>query len=229
VRPLRLAVTARAYCAAPPGHRQPHGFAPATAAIKRGGNWRGVTVVIGPVARHRLRPRHIITLLAGRAYQLADRVSAPACHQCPGPVVRLPERRRIREPRGAARHVTPGSRYPDLITDDTVFGNGNGVSQRVIVPWRPWRPWRLSVRGRAHQSQCHHPAGPAPHSLRYGMPGHGPCAQPPPPPSCWLPTARQQDESRRRGAAPGFPERHRGSSLPAKRRTATPRYRTGQS
>ena len=89
VRPLRPAVTARAYRAAPPGHHEPLGFASATA-TKPGGSWRGVTVVIDPVARYLLRPRHIITLLAGRAHQLADRIRAPACHQCPGPVVRLP-------------------------------------------------------------------------------------------------------------------------------------------
>jgi len=175
VWPLRPAVTARAYCAAPPGYHQPHGGATATAAPGRGGSWRGATVVIHPMAKYPSRPRHTITLPAGRAYQLADRVRAPARHQCPSTVVCLPQRRRVREPRGAASHVAPGSRYPDLITDDTVFGNSNRMNQRVIAPGRPWR---LSVRSRAHQSQFHHPACPAPHPLRHGMPGHRLCTHP---------------------------------------------------
>jgi hypothetical protein len=174
VQPLRPAVTALACRAAQPGHHQSHGFAPATAA-GRGDGWRGARVLIDPVARYPPWPCHIITLLAGRACQPADRVRTPARHQRPSPVVRFAQRRRVREPRGAARHVTPGSRYPDLVTDDAVFGNSNRMKQRIMAPWRPWR---LSFRSRAHQSQCHHPACPAPHSLRYGMPGHGPCAQP---------------------------------------------------
>jgi len=201
VWPLRPAVTARAYCAAPPGYHQPHGGATATAAPGRGGSWRGATVVIHPVARYPSRPRHTITLLAGRAYQLADRVRAPARHQCPSTVVCLPQRRRVGEPRGAASHVAPGSRYPDLITDDTVFGNSNRMNQRVIASGRPWR---LSVRSRAHQSQFHHPACPAPHPLRHGMPGHRPCAHPPTPP-------RAGCVRRASRTSPGGGEPHRDS------------------
>jgi hypothetical protein len=52
-------------------------------------SWHGVTVVIDSKARYPLWPCHIITLLADRAYQLADGVHAPARHQCPSPVVRL--------------------------------------------------------------------------------------------------------------------------------------------
>ena len=167
----------------------------------RGGRWRGVTVVIDPVARHPPRPRHILTLLAGRAYQPADGVRAPARHQCPGTVVCLPERRRVREPHDAARHVAPGSRYPDLITDDTVFGDSNRMKQRVRAPGRPRR---LSARSRAHQSQCHHPACPASRARRQGMPGHRPCTHPAPPASCRLHTTRQQGE-------PGGGEPHRDS------------------
>jgi hypothetical protein len=217
VRPLRPSVAARADRAAPAGHHQPRGGAPAIAAPGHGHGWRGATLAIQPVAGQPQRPRRIVTLLAGRAHQPADGVRAPARHQCPGPVVHLSQRCRVREPRGAARHVTPGSRYPDQITDDTVFSNRNRMNQRIMTPRRTWRP---SARRRTHPSQCHHPACPAPQPLRQGMPGHRPCAHPPHPPrtSCTQHASNTSPGSGSRtgipGAAPGLipscktPDRH---------------------
>jgi hypothetical protein len=70
-------------------------------------------------------------LLAGRAHQPGQSVLSPARSDRSRPVVRLPERGRIREPRPAPGHVAPGGREPDLVTNDAVLSDRNRMNQRI--------------------------------------------------------------------------------------------------
>lgn len=90
----------------------------------------------GPVCDLSVRPVTAVTgrlrdLLAGRAHQPGHSVLSPARTDRSGPVVRLPERGRIREPRPAPGHVAPGGRDPELVTNDAVLGDCNRPSQRI--------------------------------------------------------------------------------------------------
>jgi len=88
------------------------------------------------VRQHPPRRRGVV-LSAGQANQPAQSVHAPARAHRPSPVVRLPERGRIREGRTAPRHVTPDDRSPDLVPDDGVPGDRNRMDQRIKAHRRP--------------------------------------------------------------------------------------------
>jgi hypothetical protein len=69
--------------------------------------------------------------LASRAHHPAEGVLRPARDERAGPVVGLSEGGRIREDRLAPRHVAPGSREADLVTDDAVLGDRDRLCERV--------------------------------------------------------------------------------------------------
>jgi hypothetical protein len=105
--------------------------------------------------------RYRAVTLARWAHQPAQIVPRPARGDRPGPVVRLPERGRVRESGLALRHGAPGVRNPDLVADDTLPGNRNRMSQRVEA--------RRALHGVA--VTVSHPASPAGLARPLDVPG----------------------------------------------------------
>ena len=99
-------------------------------------------------------------LLAGRAHQPGQSVLSPASSDRSGPVVRLPERGRIREPRPAAGHVAPGGRDPDLVTNDAVLNDRNRMNQRIEADKR-LQVFAVTVRPEAEWPEPGYPPSPA--------------------------------------------------------------------
>lgn len=77
--------------------------------------------------------RYRAVMLARWAHQPAQVISRPARGDRPGPVVRLPERGRVRESHLAPRHGAPGGRNPDLVTDHRLPGYRNRMSERIKI------------------------------------------------------------------------------------------------
>jgi hypothetical protein len=117
-----------------------------------------------PPRRRRVLP------LAGWARQPAQSVRRPARGDRPGPVVRLPERGRIRESGLAPRHGAPGRGNPDLVTNDTVPGDRNRVNQR-IEPHRRLRGFAITVSRDADGRRLRSAASPPGHARPPGVPG----------------------------------------------------------
>jgi hypothetical protein len=109
-------------------------------------------------------------LLADRAGQGAHSVLGPARNDRAGPVVGLPERGRIRERRPAPRHVAPGGRDPDLVTDDAVPGDRHRMSQRIEAHKRP-QGFTVTVGPQVGGPGPGDPAGPAGRARPPGVPG----------------------------------------------------------
>jgi hypothetical protein len=104
------------------------------------------------------RRRRVVTP-AGWAHQPAQSVLRPARSDRPSPIVRLPERGRVRESGPAPRHGAPGGRNPDLVTNDTVPGDRNRMNQR-IEPHRRLRGFTITVSQDAGGRRLSHPASP---------------------------------------------------------------------
>lgn len=110
----------------PPGSRRPGGLS-----IARGrcdtADW-----AVPDLPRCESPPhRHRAVTLADRAYQPAQGVRRPAGGDRTDPVVRLPERARIRENDLAPRHGAPGGGNPDLVADDAAPGDHDRMNQRI--------------------------------------------------------------------------------------------------
>jgi hypothetical protein len=122
----------------------------------------------------------VVTLLAGRAHQPVQSVPRPPGDGCPGPVVSLPERGRIRECHPASWHIAPGGRDPDLITNDTALGDRNRVDQRVeacrnqrVEARRRPCDFTVVVKPGADGTRLTHPGGPAGRAGSPRVPGNG--------------------------------------------------------
>jgi hypothetical protein len=169
----------------------------------------------------------VVTLLAGWAHQPAQSVLHPARNNRPGPVVGLPGRDRIRESRPAPGHVAPGSREADLITNDTVPGDRNRMSQR-IEPHGRLRGSTVTVRPRAAD-------GPqaATQPAQWATPSRLACLGTLPeltgPPASHGATCAQHSRrgSPGSGEPPGLSRERAGNPLAAERRTAPVRYTPG--
>jgi hypothetical protein len=114
--------------------------------------------------------RHRALMLAGRAHQPAQSVLRPARGDRPGPVVRLPERGRVREDGLAPRQGAPGGRNPDLVTKDTVPGDRNRINQR-IEPHRRLPGVPITVSKDADGRRLSSAASPPGHARPPGVPG----------------------------------------------------------
>jgi hypothetical protein len=123
-----------AYLPVPRAHGGPHRTDPAdprvsralSAALSRCGVVPGQGVG-GPQAR--------VALLAVRAHQAANGIMPPPGGQRAGPDVGLAGRCRVVMPRDAGRHLTPGDRPPEPVTENSPLGDGNRASERVSGPW----------------------------------------------------------------------------------------------
>jgi hypothetical protein len=111
-----------------------------------------------------------VVTLAGWARQPAQSVRRPACGDRPGPVVRLPERGRIREGGLAPRHGAPGRGDPDLVTNDTTPGDRHRVNQR-IEPNRRLPGFAVTVSRAAAGRRLSSAASPPDHARLPGVPG----------------------------------------------------------
>jgi hypothetical protein len=109
-------------------------------------------------------------LLAGRAHQPGQSVLSPARSDRSRPVVRLPERGRIGEPRPAPGHVAPGGRDPDLVTNDAVLSDRNRMNQRIEADNR-LQVFTVTVRPEAQWPDLGYPPSPAGHARSPGVPG----------------------------------------------------------
>jgi hypothetical protein len=128
-----------------------------------------VTGGTGFSSRNPPRRCRMVTL-AGWARQPAQSVRRPARGNRPGPVVRLPERGRIRESGLAPRHGAPGRRNPDLVTNDTTPGDRNRVNQR-IERHRRLRGFAITVSRDAEGRRLSSAASPPGHARPPGVPG----------------------------------------------------------
>jgi hypothetical protein len=128
-----------------------------------------VTGGTGFSSRNPPRRCRMVTL-AGWARQPAQSVRRPARGNRPGPVVRLPERGRIRESGPAPRHGTPGRRNPDLVTNDTTPGDRNRVNQR-IERHRRLRGFAITVSRDTEGRRLSPAASPPGHARPPGVPG----------------------------------------------------------
>jgi len=138
-RPVRPALARDGW----PANRRPYGSVRTPGQLCGTRGWPAVTGGTGFSSENPPRRYRMVTL-AGWARQPAQSVLRPARGDCPGPVVRLPERRWIRERGLAARHGAPGRRNPDLVTDDTAPGDRNRMNQR-IEPHRGPRGLTITV------------------------------------------------------------------------------------
>ena len=133
----------------------------------------GCLVITGGVRFSRERPPRRCragALLAGRAHQLGPSVLTPARSDRSGPVVRLPERGRIGEPRPAPGHVAPGGRGPDLVANDAMLSDRNRPSQRIEARNR-LQVFAVTVRPEAERPEPGYPASLAGHARSPGVPG----------------------------------------------------------
>ena len=132
----------------------------------------GHSVIIDGAGARRQHPprRRGVALSAGEANQPAQSVHAPARAHRPSPVVRLPERGRIRKGRTAPRHVTPDDGSPDLVPDDGVPGDRNRMDQRVKAHRRP-RAQTVAARLLADGAELCSWAGPAGSARPSGVSG----------------------------------------------------------
>jgi hypothetical protein len=128
-----------------------------------------VTGGTGFSSRNPPRRCRMVTL-AGWARQPAQSVRRPARGNRPGPVVRLPERGRIRESGLAPRHGAPGRRNQDLVTNDTTPGDRNLVNQR-IERHRRLRGFAITVSRDAEGRRLSSAASPPGHARPPGVPG----------------------------------------------------------
>ena len=111
-----------------------------------------------------------VVTLAAWAHQPAQSVLRPACGDRPSPIVRLPERRPIRERGLAPRHATPGSRNPDLVANNAEPGDRDRMNQR-IEPRRRLRGVTITGSRDTDGRRLSHPAGPPGHTRPPGVPG----------------------------------------------------------
>jgi hypothetical protein len=132
----------------------------------------GQSVIINGGGAPRQHPprRRGVMLSAGQANQPAQSVHAPARAHRPSPVVRLPERGRVREGRTAPRHVTTDDRSPDLVPDDAVSGDRNRMGQRIKAHRRP-RGQMVAARLLAGGAELCSRAGPAGSARPSGVSG----------------------------------------------------------
>jgi hypothetical protein len=147
----------------------PYGLVRAAARPCGTAAWPVVTGGTGFSTRHPPRRCGVITL-AGWAHQPVQGVFCPACSDCPSPVVCLPERGRSRESGPASRHGAPGGRYPDLVTNDTVSGDRDRMSQRV-EPHRSMRGITITVSRDADGRRLSSVASPPGHAQPPGVSG----------------------------------------------------------
>jgi hypothetical protein len=166
--PLRPVMPALGRRGGPPGRRRPYGLVRAARRPRGTAGWSEVTDGTGfwtenPPHRYR------VGTLAGRAHQPAQSVPRPARSDRPGPVVRLPERGRIRESGLAPRHGAPGGRNPDPVTNDTVPGDRNRMKQR-IESHRRLQGFTITVSPDADARRLSYPASPAGHARPPGVP-----------------------------------------------------------
>ena len=169
--PRRLLLTpARARRGWPPERRRWYGSA--RLACRPYGT-AGCLVITGGVRFSRERPPRRCragALLAGRAHQLGPSVLTPPRSDRSGPVVRLPERGRIGEPRPAPGHVAPGGRGPDLVANDAMLSDRNRPSQRIEAGSR-LQVFAVTVRPEAERPEPGYPASLAGHARSPGVPG----------------------------------------------------------
>ena len=152
-----------------PPHRGPSGSA--GTARRRCGTAGGPVVADGTRFWTGNPPRRDrVVALAGWAHQPAQGVLHPTRGDRPSPIVRLPERGRIRERGLAPRHGAPGARNPDLVTDDTVPGDRNRMTQRIEAR-RTLRAVTITVREDADRRRLRYPASPPGHARSPGVPG----------------------------------------------------------
>jgi hypothetical protein len=114
--------------------------------------------------------RYRVVTLAGWAHQPAQSVLRPARSDRPSPIVRLPERGRVRESGLAPRHAAPGGRNQDLVTNDTVPGDRNRMNQRIEAH-RRLRGFTITVSQDADGRRLSSPASPPGHARPPGVPG----------------------------------------------------------
>ena len=181
----RRAVTAARQRGEQPGPLHP----PLMPALARDGRWLaggrraalaagrpraavGQSVIVNGARARRQHPprRRGVVLPAGQANQPAQSVHAPARAHRPSPVVRLPERGRIREGRTAPGHVTPDDRSPDLVPDDGVPGDRNRMDQRIKAHRKP-RGQKVAARLLADGAELCSWAGPAGSARPSGVSG----------------------------------------------------------
>jgi hypothetical protein len=158
LRPVRPALGRGGW----PPNRGPHG-------LVRTAGWPAATGGTGFSSGNPPRRRRAVTP-AGRACQPAQRVLRPARSDGSGPVVRLPERGRIRESRLAPRHGTPGGRNPDLVTNDTVPGDRNRMNQRIQAH-RRLPGFTITVSQDADRRRLSSAASPSGYARPPGVPG----------------------------------------------------------
>jgi hypothetical protein len=167
-RPRRLVMQAPVRGGWPPS-RGPYGSA---GTARRPCGTAGWPVVAGGTRFWRGNPprRDQVVTLAGWAHQPAQSVLRPARGDRPSPIVRLPQRGRIRERGLAPRHGAPGGRNPDLVTNDTVPGDRDRINQR-IEPHRRLRGVTITVSQDADRRRLSYPASPPGHARSPGVPG----------------------------------------------------------
>jgi len=152
-----------------PPNRGPYGLVRTAGRPCGTPGWPAVTGGTGFSRKNPPRRRRVVTP-AGWAHQPAQSVRRPARGDRPGPIVRLPERGRVRESGLAPRHGAPGGRNPDLVTDDTVPGDRNRMNQR-IEPHRGLRGLTITVGQDADGRRLSSPASPPGHARPPGVPG----------------------------------------------------------
>ena len=164
-----LAVRPALGCGGWPPDRGPYGLVRPAGRPYGTAAWAVVTGGTGFSIGNPPRRCGVVTL-AGRAHQPAQCVRRPARGDRPGPVVRLPERGRIRESGLAPRHGAPGRGNPDLVTNDTVPGDRDRVNQRIEAHRRQ-RGFAITVSRDAGGRGLSSAASPPGHAGPLGVPG----------------------------------------------------------
>jgi hypothetical protein len=152
----------------------------------------------------------MVRLLAGWAHQPAGDVLRPARGERAGLVVSLSEGGRIREGCLAPRHIAPGGRQADLVTDDAMPGDRDRVTERIDACGR-LQGVRIRVRPGTGGRKPGHPGCPAGYARPPAVPGKTARShRPPSPRSSVLPSTvrgepRQGEPTGYPGNGPGIP------------------------